>query len=234
MQKIAAMEGYRENGELVLSYQTIRDVRELLNKFRNLQGQYQLYQDQFLKANQGYKQEIYVARMYVSHFLQVMNMAIDRGELKPEIRQDYGLDPEKSKLPPLIKEKDLDEWGSRVILAEEQRIRKGGVPIYNPNIAKVKVHFSIFRDHYYNMNTLRTNCAKFLEELTAMRPMVDDIILDIWNQVDTFYEGLPLAQHLEKVRQFGVIYFTRPSELAKSRKRQDAEQRQGQLNFGEE
>lgn len=233
MQKIVDMEGYREKGELVISYETVRDVRETLMRYKMIQSQYQQYYDQLVKLNQNYKQEVHTARMYVSHFLQVLNLAIERGELKPEIRPDYGLQIDSDKLPRLRTEADIIRQGSIVIKTEEERIRRGGVPIYNPNIAKVKVHFSIFADHYYNMTTLRQNIQKFKAEINEKRPLVDELILDIWNQVETFYERYPIDSKLRHCRQFGLIYYTSNKELDRIRRQQESTNNQQLLDFGE-
>ncbi len=227
MQKAVNMEGYKENGQLVLSYQTTRDARLLLNKFRNAQSQYQQYRSQFLKINKGYKEEAHVARMYVSHFIQVLNMAIRRGELRPDIKTGYGLDPDSFALPPLATEAEVEKWGKLVIAGEEKRISRGGVPIYNPNIAKVKVYWSIFADHYYNISRLKANAEKYRQELVQMRPIVDDLLHDLWNQVRAFYADLPLQQSIDKCSRFGLVYYLSANE----KKQIEAEKLQNTIDF---
>lgn len=227
LQKAVSMEGYKENGQLVLSYQTIRDAQQLLSKFRSSQRQYQQYYDQFLATSKDYKEESRVARMYVTHFIQVLNMTIQRGELRPDIKTGYGLDPESNTLPPLTSEADLAAWGKKIIEGEEQRIQHGGVPIYNPNIAKVKVHYSIFADHYYSTSTFKTNAEKHRTELVQLRPIVDDLLLDLWNQVEAFYAERPLSVRIERGEQFGLIYYLRDTE----KKQIEAEKLQSRLDF---
>lgn len=227
LQKAMNMEGYKENGQLVLSYQTTRDARLLLNKFRNAQSQYQQYRNQFLKSNKGYKEEAYAARMYVSHFIQVLNMTIRRGELKKDIKEGYGLDLDSYALPPLDTEADIEKWGKLIIAGEEKRISRGGVPIYNPNIAKVKVHWSIFADHYYNVSRLKANAEKYRQELVQMRPIVDDLLHDLWNQVRNFYADLPLQQSIDKCSQFGLVFYLSSSE----KKQIEAEKLQNIIDF---
>ena len=227
LQKAVNMEGYKENGQLVLSYQTTREARLLLNKFRNTQSQYQQYRNQFIKINKGYKEEAHVARMYVSHFIQVLNMAIRRGELKKDIKEDYGLSPDNYTVPLLKSEASIEKWGKLVIAGEEKRISKGGVPIYNPNIAKVKVHWSIFADHYYNVSRLKANAEKYRRELVKMRPIVDDLLHDLSNQVKNFYADLPLQQSIDKCSQFGLIFYLSSNE----KKQIEAEKLQNTIEF---
>lgn len=227
LQKAISMEGHKENGQLVLSYQTIRDAQQMLSKFRNAQRKYDQYYSQFLKVSKSYKDEAHVARMYASHFIQVLNMTIQRGELRSEIKVGYGLDPDSFACPKLKTEAEIAEWGKKIIEGEEKRVLNGGVPIYNPNIAKVKVYYSIFADHYYNINGLKQNAEKHREELVEMRPLIDDLLLDLWNQVENFYSELPLNLSLEKCSQFGLIYYLRTSE----KKQLEAEKLQSFLDF---
>jgi acyl carrier protein phosphodiesterase len=227
LQKAVNMEGYKENGQLVLSYQTIRDARLILNKFRNAQSQYQQYRNQFMKINKDYKEEAHMARMYVSHFIQVLNMAIRRGELKKDIKEGYGLNPNSFVLPPLDTDSDIEKWGKSVIAGEEKRISRGGVPIYNPNIAKVKVHWSIFADHYYNVSRLKANAEKYRQELVQMRPIVDDLLHDLSNQVKNFYADYPLQQSIDKCTRFGLIFYLSSDE----KKQIEAEKLQNTIEF---
>lgn len=217
LQKAVEMEGFKENGELVLSYLTIQDASQLLNVFRRAQQKYQQCYNLQSKSSKLYRVELHTARLYVSHFIQVLNMSIMRGEYRKEIKTDYGLNTEDYNSPDLTSEQAVYEWGERIIKAEEVRTAKGGVPIYNPTIAKVKVHYNIFAEHYYNQKMLRTNAAKALEEVTKMRPAVDDLILDIWNQVESIYGHLPTEEKLEKCRAFGIIYYYRTKEKARQK-----------------
>lgn len=227
LQKAVEMEGYREKGELVLSYQTTQDAQQFLTKFQRAHRKYQQCYDLHSTSSKTYRKELQMARLYISHFIQVMNMAIMRGELRKEIKTAYGLPVDNYNNPDLNSENAVQEWGEKIIKAEEERTLKGGVPIYNPTIAKVKVHWGVFNDHLYNQRLLRSNAAKALEEVAEMRPQADDIILDIWNQVEHFYEGLPIEAKMEKCKPFGLIYYYRTSEKARMR----AEQIQHSIDF---
>ena len=80
------------------------------------------------------------ARLYISHFIQVLNFCIARGELKASARTFYGLEENSSKVPSLLTEQDLLQWGEKVIAGEQNRLSNGGGnPIYCPSIALVKI-----------------------------------------------------------------------------------------------
>ncbi|MBQ0057873.1 MAG: hypothetical protein KBT20_09475 [Bacteroidales bacterium] len=227
LKKAVEMEGYREKGELILSYQTTQEAQQFLSKFERAQRKYQQCYNLHSNSSKTYRKELAMARIYVSHFIQVLNMTIMRGELKKEIKTAYGLNPDNYNNPDLSSEQAVQEWGEKIIKAEEERASRGGVPIYNPTIAKVKVHWGIFNEHYFNQRLLRSNAANALEEVTQMRPQADDIILDIWNQVEGYYADLPIEEKMNKCKPFGLIYYYRKSEKA----RMKADQIQNSIDF---
>ena len=168
LKRITDMGGVKYKDVQVISYRTIQEVSMTLSRFQKAQRQYQQCYDSFIKLNKTFKTETQNARMYISHFIQVMNLAIQRGELKKDIKTSYGLDPKSSAVPDLTSEQNILDWGDKVIRGEEARTMKGGLPIYNPTIAKVKVHYDIFADHLFNIRVLRENVARTLDEITKM------------------------------------------------------------------
>jgi hypothetical protein len=227
LEKAVENEGYKEAGQLVLSYQTIRDASTFLPKFKRAQTTYAQCYDQQARSSKDYRPALRMARLYLSHFIQVLNMAIQRGELRQEIRSYYGMNPENLSAPNLLSEAAVYEWGAKVIKGEDERIAAGGVPIYNPTIAKVKVHYNIFADLYYTQKMLQQATAKATDALAEMRPMADTLILDIWNQVEHAYQDRPMEERLELTGRFGVIYYYRSTEKARIK----AQEMQGALSF---
>ena len=227
MKRITEMGGVKYNDMPVISLRVAQEVASVLSKFQKAQKMYQQNYDAFIKLNKTFKIETQNARMYISHFIQVMNLSIMRGELKKEIKLGYGLDPATNTVPNLSSEENILEWGEKIINGEQARTLKGGVPVYNPTIAKVKVHYDIFADHLFNIRIFRDNVARTREEIANMRPAVDDIILDIWNQVEQTFEELPFAEKMEKCKTFGLVFYFRDSEKAKLK----AEKMQNSLEF---
>ncbi len=103
--------------------------------------------------------------------------------------------------------------GKRIIEGERKRTSQGGVPIYNPTIAKVKVHYDIFVDSYERQKALQVLTNRSLEGLATMRTRADELILDIWNQVEEKFRNIsPNELRLDKCRDYGVIYYYRTGE----------------------
>ena len=51
-----------------------------------------------------------------------------------------------------------------------------------------------------------------LEKLASMRGQADEIILDVWNQVEARFGNLPAGPRLDKCREYGLIYYYRTGE----------------------
>lgn len=152
------------------------------------------------------------ARLYISHFIQVFNLAVLRDEIKESQKELYGLS-DVNTLPDLLSESALIEWGAKIIEGEQRRISQGGIPIYNPTIARVKVYYDIFVDSYERQKNYQAATARSLEDLASMRSRADELILDIWNQVEAEFEGVqPNENRLEKCRDYGLVYYYRSNE----------------------
>ena len=54
-----------------------------------------------VNVNKQYRHIVQNARMYISHFIQVLNLAVIRGEIKKEQKLLYGLDPHQHVVPDL-------------------------------------------------------------------------------------------------------------------------------------
>lgn len=213
LERAVAMDGFRDHGgELVLSYQTTRDTAQFLGKYKNSYALSIRYRNQLSSASKNYAENTKMARLYVSHFLQVLIFAVLRGEVRKETLSEYGIDPNATRAPRVNSEKEIIKWGQKIIKAEEERIKKGGIPIYNPTIAKVKVHYSIFEEQYYNVKNISSIYQKHLSDVAGMRDMADNMIVDIWNQVYAFYEQEPPATRQEKYKSFGIIFYTAKKE----------------------
>ncbi len=152
------------------------------------------------------------AKLYISHFIQVMNLAIARGELKPEIRKFYGLKESQKTVPTLNTESEILEWGDKIIKGEATRLATGASPITNPTIALVKVRFEDYQRTYRNQKSLQDIYTKASTKVASMRKEADDLILEIWNQVENFFAKLPPTEMREKCIQYGLVYVYRKNE----------------------
>lgn len=151
-------------------------------------------------------------KLYVSHFIQVMNMAISRGELKPQIREFYGLDKSDKKVPPISTESELIYWGEKIIEGESKRIATGQSPITNPTIAVVRVRYHNFIDAHNNQKILQQNSHRAQKKLAEMRENADRIILQIWNEIEESVAAMDEQERLRIGQEYGIVYVYRKGE----------------------
>jgi hypothetical protein len=152
------------------------------------------------------------ASMYLNHFLQVLFLSVERGEVKPQKLTLYGLPSGQTTLPNLKTNDGILKWGSRVIAGEKQRIKEGGRPIYNPTIGMVETHYDIFCGMMEKQKEQLQRQQNIIGDIDKLRLDIDETILHVWNQVETHYADLPPEERFNACRKFGVIYYYRRHE----------------------
>jgi hypothetical protein len=199
--------------DLAFSIKTKNEAEAFLPTFESAHHDYLMCLENQVTAGKKYQQQIKMARLYISHFIQVLNFCVIRNEIKPDTKRLYGLEPSNYSVPDLNTEAALLLWGEHVITGEQERIRQGGAPIYNPAIAKVRVHYDIFKDGGISQKTYQRSTNRTLEQIASLRKSADDILLEIWNQVEDYYKALPEPPRREKCEAYGLRYYFRKNEL---------------------
>jgi hypothetical protein len=152
------------------------------------------------------------AKLYISHFLQVFNLAVVRGEIKPTARKYFDIDEKNGCLPDLKTENDVLKWGKKVITGENTRVMKTGNPILSPKIAVVKVYYDEFAEKLNFQKMLQSISVRANAKVSSMRPECDEIICRLWNEVEEYYSRETPARKREQAARYGVTYVYRPSE----------------------
>jgi len=210
LQTAIAMGQKMEPEDLAFSTKSLGRLRSFFTNFETNIIHHKLARKQQEKSSNAYLETVRKARLYLSHFIQVLNFAIQRGDMKPVVREFYGFNDKKC--PSLILDSEVLEWGKKIIEGEHKRINHGGNPLYNPSIAVVKVKFDQFLDAYHFQKTLQNNTARWTTRVAELRKEADEIILDIWNEVEETYSALPDDDKREKATIYGLIYVYRPME----------------------
>ena len=202
--------------DLAVSLKTLTEARNFLTRFEATPACFLHFFERQSQAGHKHQANVKMARLYVSHFIQVLNLAVIRSEVRVAHKAYYGLPGDSTNVPDLSTETALVEWGRKIIDGEAKRTSQGGIPIYNPTIAKVRVHYDIFTDSYDRQKNLQALTARSLESLSAMRTTADELILDIWNQVEKKFEDVsPNEKRLDLCRDYGLIYYYRTGEKRK-------------------
>ncbi len=201
--------------KLAFSQNALQKVQSFLPGFeKRIMEQKQAYTNQ-VKRNKEYLAHMKKARLYISHFIQVLNMAILRGDIPAAMRIYFNIDENDKRVPALTTEQDIIEWGEKIINGEARRTQKGMSPITNPTIAVVKVRYENFVEAYQNQKTLQKNNTRALNELAAMRPEADEIITQIWDEVEKSFNDLPEDLKREKATDYGIAYVYRKNEISR-------------------
>jgi hypothetical protein len=162
--------------------------------------------------SEPYQNKLKNAKMYVSHFLTVFNMCVKRGEIKPADRKFYSIPDSSGELPDMSSDIAVIRCCENTIKGERERNSKGGIPIYNPTIAKVAVHYELFKELYDKQCELRQLTDEALLVVSLMRPQVDEVILEVWNSIENYFADLTGEKKLKACREYGLIYYYRTSE----------------------
>ncbi|MDD4671347.1 MAG: hypothetical protein PHI03_00270 [Bacteroidales bacterium] len=199
--------------KLAYSQSAFSKANLFINNFTKGVANYQAAYKKQVERSKEYQSLSKKARLYLSHFIQVLNLTISRGELPEEVRKIYGMDIDECKLPNLSADKDLLAWGKKIIIGETTRISKGHQPITNPTIAVVKVRYENFAEAYSHQRILQQNTQRSQAELETLRKKADDIILQIWNEVEDTYKDLPDHEKRERAQEYGLVYVYRKNEI---------------------
>ncbi len=201
--------------EVAFSMKTFIDAQRILSQFEK---KHYLYKETYraqVNANRAFQQKARSARIYLSHFIQVLYMCIIRNEIKEGQLKLYGLEHKNMLVPDLATNESLLFWGEKIIKGESLRVANGGVPIYNPSIAKVKVMYSLFKEGYNTQQIYRKTTERILNEVALERGRIDEIILKVWDEVEKHHMSYPTGKRVQKNRQYGIIYYYRKGETIK-------------------
>ncbi|MBO4369991.1 MAG: hypothetical protein J5808_01345 [Paludibacteraceae bacterium] len=187
-------------------------INNFIPKFERAVEEYRFALEGQVAKNQKYQGTVRQARMYISHFIQVLNLACIRKEIQPEKKLLYKLLPDNNAVPDLSTENLLLEWGRNIIDGESARTQQGGLPIYNPPIGKVRVYYDQFKEAYQNKTVAQKNTTRFLDGIQQMRDKADELILDLWNQIEQHFASLGVEEMQERAKDYGVVYYLRRGE----------------------
>ena len=214
LQTAILMGQQKETDDLAFSYKSLNRLRGFYTSFEGTITHHLQARKQQEKSSRTYLETVRKAKLYLSHFIQVLNFAIQRGDIKSNVREYYGFSDKKS--PSLILDSEVLEWGKKIIEGEQKRVNHGGNPLYNPSIALVKVRFDQFVDAYHFQKILQKNTARYTAKVAELRKEADEIILDIWNEVEERFSDLPDDLKREKATEYGLVYVYRPMERIKT------------------
>ncbi|KAF0239434.1 MAG: hypothetical protein FD181_22 [Prolixibacteraceae bacterium] len=203
-----------KNGKVAISERAIEELQTVKSKFENTLKHYEMNIQVQSEKYHEYKTAMERARMYVSHFIQVLYLTSERGEINGGIKF-YGLEEFEGKVPPLNTEEEILYWGSKVVEGEQKRIQKGGSAIYNPSIALVRIKVEEFKDAAVFQQNLKKNTTRTYNIMQGLRKSTNDFISQLWTEIE---EGINTdnPKHKRQIAQdYGIVYIFRRKEKRK-------------------
>jgi hypothetical protein len=203
-----------KNGKVAISAGTIEELQTVKSKFENTLKHYDMNIQIQAEKYQDYKAAQEKARMYISHFIQVLYLTSERGEINGGIKY-YSLDEFEGKVPPLNTEEEILNWGDIVIKGEQKRIQSGGSAIYNPSIAMVRIKLEQFKDAAIFQQNLKRNTARTYSLMQDLRKTTNDFISKLWNEIEENIENESPKHKRQVAQEYGIVYVFRKKEKKK-------------------
>jgi hypothetical protein len=198
--------------DVPIKQSTLYELRNVYPEFEQAMINQMAAQQNQVSKNKGYAELYRKAKLYISHFVQVMNFAILRGDLQPKARTFFGIDIDDKRVPTLQTEREVLDWGERIMKGEPERIAQGGNPITNPTVAIVRVRYEQFLNAYRSQKSLQITTQRANEKISSLRSKVDTVILHIWDEVEASFEHLSTDDKRERAKDYGLIYYYRVNE----------------------
>ncbi len=201
--------------KLAFSKQTLYELKNIKTTFENQLRHYEIDQEKENDNISTYRFVMEKARLYVSHFIQMVFMSIEREEMKEENLAFYSLNTSSMKVPSLASEEEILSWGWKIVEGEQKRMQKGGSPFYNPSIALVKVKLEDFKDAAVFQQNLKRNVLRSYEKIQKARKETNDFISELWNEIEQKLEHESPKQKRQFAEEYGVVYVFRRNEKKK-------------------
>ncbi|AHW62027.1 hypothetical protein FH5T_13580 [Draconibacterium orientale] len=178
-------------------------------------------QEQFAKqaeASEVENAQQVVLHRCVSHFFQVFNLAVERGVFSASDRLYYGLNANQSELPKLSTEQDLTTWALNLIMGEQKRTQQTDpeaadpVPMSNPSAAEVQTELMRYNELSSAQSAEKQAFDAENKDVLDMLPEIDELIRDIYDEVEFYYRKETPPNRRKLAREWGVSYVSRPGE----------------------
>lgn len=192
----------------------VEELQNVKSQFENTLKHYELNIKQQSDNNKHYKEVFETARLYLSHFMQVLLFATERGEIKDGIKYYGNLKDHDGRIPSLNTEKEILEWGKVMVDGEQRRVREGGSAIYSPSIALVKFKLQEFQDAAIFQQNLKRNTLRSFEKMQSLRKTTNEFIAQLWTEIENHLEietGSPEQKRI-LAEEFGIVYVLRRKE----------------------
>lgn len=175
---------------------------------------------------------------YCAHFLQVFNLGVARGTFPVSARGFYEMEMTQNTLPALASHNDRKRWADRIVKGEADRAAAEGegtavtydsgvkfdsgitydsteggyIPMALPSADEVEDLLAEYLAAHQEASNLKTAFDRAQEAVQNLRPTVDPVIVELWDNIEFFFRHDEPSSLRRKAREWGVVYITRPGE----------------------
>jgi len=213
LRTIAAQEEINESPNKILS---VFELGELNAFTKTLEGSLFIFKQAITdinKAKNNYNDLFKNAQMYISHFIQVLLLTVIRNEIKAENLILYGFTEKNPAIPDLSTEEAIIQWGENLIRGEADRISRSGIPLYNPAIAKVKVHYELFKESIYSLTIYEKSLTRIQNTMNDIRNKADTLINEMWTKTEERYRSAPPEEQTQQYKAYKIQFHRKGEQL---------------------
>jgi len=145
-------------------------------------------------------------RLYISHYLQVINFSIERGEIDKMIRKHYGLEVNMGNLPELSSIDQLLFWVEKIKKGEHKRVSLNQPPISHPKVEKIEELKELLIVQQKNLLKIEQQIGKNKLNIANNRVKLDQFIKQTWNEIEAKFSNETIAVKQQKAVRYGVVY----------------------------
>ena len=153
------------------------------------------------------------ARMLISHYIQVLFFAIERGVYPNHVKAYYGMDGNQTELPALGMESDIITWGDNIKNGEATLIANSHPPMVNPSAAEVEADLVEFKTARGTQSAKVEAFDTESEDVAALLPEARELVIDIWDEVEFTYRKEDFPSKRANCRLYGVVYSSRTKSV---------------------
>ncbi len=193
------------HSDMISSYQLIA-IKELHHEFSSRTIKRQQITELRKMENQRKKEIVQQLKLSISHFFQVLNFAIIRGEIDKVRRNLYQQEENTGVIPGLNSESQIQRWGKIVVRGEEKRIAFGEPEISHPHYKNVELLLAQLKHSKQKLEALELELNQLQESIKIHRTKLDELIKKTWDDIEFYFKDKSKEDKRELAANYGVVY----------------------------
>jgi hypothetical protein len=125
-------------------------------------------------------------RMFTSHFLQTLTMAVDRNVFPKSVLAYYELTASSPTVPAMNSEGQVNAAALATINGETLRTGAGGIAIPFPAISEVQAEYNTFHQLLMQQTVAADQLDNAQETRSSLNTEADAVIKKVWDEVETY------------------------------------------------